>query len=471
MARHPRTLSTPAPLTALLAALLACLLAAPPGTAYAASDLPAPDPGLVGPVELGDPGPGSSADDGIAARAGATITLRGRGNGHGHGMSQYGAKGAAERGRSYRRIISFYYPHTAWARTRGAVRVLLTADTSRDTVVGARRGLQVRAVGGSWRPLSRSGAQRWRLIEIARNRTAVDVALRGRSGWTRVRTIRGDAEVSAGGKPVRLFRSGGSARYRGILRSVTPDAGASEGRRDRDTVNVLAMEDYLRGVVPLEMPALWDEQAVRAQAVAARSYAAYERAHPPRGHYQLCDTTSCQVYGGVDAEQPGSNAAIRATRRQARFAGGEPAFTQFSASNGGWTAKGSFRYLPAKRDRNERGSGNPYAEVDPHRLEGLHRGVATGHRHPAPCPAGQPRRSRPVERSGRDRRAARHGRAHPGLRRRVPLAVRAPVDLVHEGLSGTRGDGRRAPLRRPAPPGVRRARRPGPRTPHRRRAR
>ncbi len=354
MARLPRTLT--------ILALLAGLLAASPGTAYADADLPAPDPGLVGPVELGDPGPGTSgADDATAARAGASITLRGHGNGHGHGMSQYGAKGAAERGRSYRRIISFYYPHTAWARTRGTVRVLITADTTRDTVVEARRGLEVRAVGGSWRPLSRSGAKRWRLREVARGRTAVDVALRGRSGWTRVQRIRGDAEVSAGGKPVTLLLPGGRRRYRGILRSVTPDAGASDGPRDRDTVNVLPMEDYLRGVVPLEMPALWDEQAVRAQAVAARSYAAYERAHPPRTHYQLCDTTSCQVYGGYDAEQPGSNAAIRATRRQARFAGGKPAFTQFSASNGGWTAQGSFRYLPAKRDRNERGSGNPYA--------------------------------------------------------------------------------------------------------------
>ena len=351
--RLSRTLTT-----VLLSAGL--LLGAP--AAYAGSDLPAPDPGLVGPVELGDPGPGTSgADDGTAARSGGAITLRGHGNGHGHGMSQYGAKGAAERGRSYRRIIAFYYPHTAWARTRGAVRVLITADTTRDTVVGARRGLKVRPVGGSWRPLSRSGAKRWRLTEVAGGRTALDVALRGRSGWTRVRTVRGDAEVSAGGKPVRLYLPGGSRRYRGTLRSVTPDAGASNGPRDRDTVNVLPMEDYLRGVVPLEMPALWDADAVRAQAVAARSYAAYERAHPPRSHYQLCDTTSCQVYGGYDAEQPASNKAVNATKRQARYAGGEPAFTQFSASNGGWTAKGSFRYLPAKRDRNERGSGNPYA--------------------------------------------------------------------------------------------------------------
>ena len=67
--------------------------------------------------------------------------------------------------------------------------------------------------------------------------------------------------------------------------------------------------------MPLEIPALWSPEAVRAQAVAARTYAAYERAHPRAGHYQLCDTSSCQVYGGYDAEHPASNAAVDATRQ------------------------------------------------------------------------------------------------------------------------------------------------------------
>ena len=80
------------------------------------------------------------------------------------------------------------------------------------------------------------------------------------------------------------------------------------------TVNEVRLENYLRGVVPLEIPASWSLPAVQAQAVAARTYAAYERAHPRSSAYQLCDTSSCQVYGGYDAEHPAADRAIAATR-------------------------------------------------------------------------------------------------------------------------------------------------------------
>ena len=95
------------------------------------------------------------------------------------------------------------------------------------------------------------------------------------------------------------------------------------------------------------MPASWHPAAVRAQAVAARTYAAYERTHRTG---PLCDTTSCQVYGGYAAEHPASNAAVDATRDLALMHDGEPAFTQFSSSSGGWTSAGSMSYLVAQED-------------------------------------------------------------------------------------------------------------------------
>ena len=63
-------------------------------------------------------------------------------------------------------------------------------------------------------------------------------------------------------------------------------------------MNVLRLDDYVKGVVPREMPASWPPAAVRAQAVAARTYAAFDRAAHPTRYYDTCDTTSCQVYGG-----------------------------------------------------------------------------------------------------------------------------------------------------------------------------
>jgi SpoIID/LytB domain protein len=122
---------------------------------------------------------------------------------------------------------------------------------------------------------------------------------------------------------------------------------------------VLSLEAYLRGVVPQEVPALWSPHAVAAQSVAARTYAAFERSHPRAPHYDLCDTSHCQVYGGVDVEHPAATAAIQTTAGQGLLYRGRPAFTQFSASNGGWSSAGSQPYLVAQQDPYDGFDGNP----------------------------------------------------------------------------------------------------------------
>ncbi|GAA3808645.1 SpoIID/LytB domain-containing protein [Nocardioides panacisoli] len=291
---------------------------------------------------------------GSARRGPASIQLEGRGYGHGHGMSQYGAQGAATQdGKSYRQILRFYYPGTDWGTAGRTVSVQISADTSDDVVVANRSRLRVRSVatGDSW-PLSQQGAKRWRIVPTGHGRDSQVAVLT--DGWHSVRDIRGEAELTAGGRPIRLFHPGGSTRYRGALRSAIVGGG-------RETVNVLPLDSYLRGVVPQEMPASWDPEALKAQAVAARTYAAFERRNPVASDYQICDTSSCQVYGGASAEQPGSDAAVRATRHQVLTSGGKPAFTQFSASNGGWTVEADEPYLRAARDPWDPWSGNPYA--------------------------------------------------------------------------------------------------------------
>ena len=164
-------------------------------------------------------------------------------------------------------------------------------------------------------------------------------------------------------------------KYRGSLRSLRP----SSGSRSRDTVNVLRLDDYLKGVVPREMPASWSPAAVQAQAIAARTYAAYERAHPLTDTYQICDTTSCQVYGGYSSEHPDSNAAIEATAGKIQTYGGDPAFTQFSSSSGGWTSAGSVPYLVAKTGSLRRLVGQPDAHlVGPRGRQRRSRGAGPG---------------------------------------------------------------------------------------------
>ena len=283
----------------------------------------------------------------------AWVTITGHGYGHGHGMSQYGAEGAARRGLSYREIADFYYPGTSWGVAKGRVTVLITSDTSDDLEVLATPGLTLQDLGGEGRTvLPDNGATRWR---IRVGKKGVNLVAFRTNRWHRWTTLTGEGRFYAPRKPLTLVTPSGTRAYRGSLTAAAP----SSGGRARDTVNSLSLENYLKGVVPLEMPALWSTEAVRAQSVAARTYAAYERNHPHGSTYQLCDTSSCQVYGGYDAEHPASNAAIKATRRDVLLSGGKPAFTQFGSSSGGWTSAGSVPYLAAREDPYDGWAGNP----------------------------------------------------------------------------------------------------------------
>lgn len=311
----------------------------------------------------GVPTAAAAAEDSWKVPAQASITVHGHGYGHGHGMSQYGAEGAAREGRSAAQILDFYYPGTTMGRRGGRVSVLISADTTDDLVVRSRKGLRVRDLGSRRTTrLPRSIGGRtpavWRLKQNHRDRTRLSwrTASGGSGSWTKLRDLRGHGELSAGNAPVTLVTPAGDRAYRGRLRALPP----SRGSAARDTVNKVRLDDYLRGVVPLEIPASWSQAAVRAQAVAARSYAVFERRSPRAAHYQLCDTSACQVYGGVRAEHPGSDAAVAATAKQVRLADGQPAFTQFSSSSGGWTAAGSRPYLAAKPDPYDDWAGNPH---------------------------------------------------------------------------------------------------------------
>jgi SpoIID/LytB domain protein len=299
-----------------LAALAGLLVAVPLAPAHADEPFPVPDT--------------------------ATITVEGDGSGHGKGLSQYGAYGAARKGVQAGRILDFYYPGTKVGRAAGKVAVLISADDDRDLVVEARTGLTLRKLssGKTWR-LTQAGATRWRVQATSSGDNVV--AYRTRS-WHQWRVLRGDVEVAAGGAPVALRTPAGTVRYRGALRSTR------EGGR-RVTVNVLPMEAYLRGVVPAEVAAsAWPQQAMRAQAVAARTYAAYERQHGVHTAYDLCDTDACQAYGGASAEYPTSDTAVARTAGRVLTYQGKTAFTQFTASNGGWTVDGGLPYLVARKD-------------------------------------------------------------------------------------------------------------------------
>ena len=290
--------------------------------------------------------PAVAADQGWDVPSSATITIDGHGHGHDRGLSQLGARQRAEDGADYRDILGFYYPGTDWGTATGQVRVWISeGDRANALQVAPRKGLVARRVGTAkvW-DLTRAQpkALGWRILPKGDHASVLQYRKRG---WHQLRRVSGLLEFAGKGRPIELATRHGKASYRGVLRSVPSSRG------NRITVNVVPMDSYLRGVVPAEVVASrWPQQAQRAQAVAARSYAALKRSTRPDKPYDLDDTTRYQRYLGADAEYPASDQAVAATAGEILTYAGAPAFTEFTASNGGWTVAGDEPYLPAQED-------------------------------------------------------------------------------------------------------------------------
>ena len=272
---------------------------------------------------------------------GATTTFHGRGWGHGVGMSQYGARGRASAGASAADILAHYYRGTTLGSidvsTPIRVRVLsgFKATSTRPLVIfGRRAGWRIDGVDATFPEDSR--------IELRPK--AVATATGTRYTW------RGRV-VAAGGAVLRdaamtTFRVRGATNstvfqvasrtssydtYRGGLRVGLPSSSTAT-----TVTNELKLERYLRGVVPAEMPAAWATEALRAQSIAARSYAA-RRLRPGVSYYDVTDDTSSQVYLGVLGEKPATTAAIDATAGVVLRSGSAIANALFHSTGGGAT--------------------------------------------------------------------------------------------------------------------------------------
>ena len=135
--------------------------------------------------------------------------------------------------------------------------------------------------------------------------------------------------VLMGGNTDDTFKLNGKP-YRGMLTfSVTGNT--------MTAVNVIGLEEYLYGVVPSEMPQSYETEALKAQAVAARTYAMTKLGAHTGSGYQLCDGTNCQVYKGCSNEAAATTAAIDATEGEVACYNGSPIEAVFSTSSGGYT--------------------------------------------------------------------------------------------------------------------------------------
>lgn len=241
-----------------------------------------------------------------AAAPAGSVRFCGHGWGHGVGLGQWGAKGMALAGLSYRFIDQHFYSNATWA----------SLDTANVPI----------HVAVLW------GASTYRVVpsgpaQLIAGTRVTNVAAGQSLSFSVAGGVQKIVPTSAGTRLAVYGPSGRYHAYRGTV--VAQPSGAL-----LYMINVLPIEDYLRGLG--EVPSSWPLEAIKAQIVAARCYALTHLGSTSL--YDFDDTTQFQVYRGVDSESGSQNAAVDQTAGQVLMYGGRVIEAFFSASDGGHTA-------------------------------------------------------------------------------------------------------------------------------------
>src|SRR3954465_3580086 len=149
-----------------------------------------------------------------------------------------------------------------------------------------------------------------------------------------------------------------NARYRGALELRPSGNGIN-------AINAIGLESYVRGVVSAESPSAWPAEALKAQAVAARTYAITSRAGSISDGFNQYAATRSQMYKGVAAERPSTDAAVAATAGQVVTYGGQPVTTYFFSTSGGKTENVENSFVGSAPKPWLKGVDDPYDDLAP----------------------------------------------------------------------------------------------------------
>jgi stage II sporulation protein D len=270
-----------------------------------------------------------------------TFVISGRGWGHGVGMAQWGAYGFAKQGATYDEILAHYYRGTTLGPAGvSRVRVLLAQGSSRLSVSSAAPFTARDGTGRLW--------------HLAAGSQTFGPGLRLKT--TDVQTpqrVPGPVTFLPGSSPLRL----GGRPYRGNFQ-VSVAGGALRA------VNNVGLEPYLYGVVPSEVPDDWLPEVLKAQAVAARSYALAGR--KTGSWFDLYPDTRSQVYLGIAHEEPSTTAAVQDTAGEVVLSEGRLATTYFFSSSGGRTAAAPEIWPSSRPTPYLVSVPDPYDTISPH---------------------------------------------------------------------------------------------------------
>jgi SpoIID/LytB domain protein len=278
------------------------------------------------------------------------VTFYGKGFGHGVGMSQYGAQGWATGASgpplTGEQIVAKYYPGTqltvveSTTNPRGPMRVLLSSPSSSGSASCGSAYMNtwlanVRSAGGFTAVNEAAGNA---VVGVASANVTYQIA--AQSGVVRVydQSTSTPTLKYSGPGPVTLVPTDANQPitvqekgefFHGKLQFK------NDGGGNLRVVNFVSYDDYVKGVIPKEMPAGWHPEAYKAQALAARSYGF--TSYVPTRDYDVRDDQIDQCYGGATVETSASIAAVAATAGRVITYNGAAIRAYFSSSSGGYT--------------------------------------------------------------------------------------------------------------------------------------
>jgi SpoIID/LytB domain protein len=332
-----------------------------PGIVPFVDATPAPDPGLPTPTPVPTATPDPNATPTPAPTAtpvptptptpwptpawpttvttlGTTVKFYGLGYGHGVGMNQYGAKGRASQGQTAEQILAAYFRGATMSTVSPTriVRVLLLSSFK----ASASRPLVIYGRGGTWGidgtdkafPAAaqlkawRTDGGTWK-VRVTDPSTATVLYSASVTGYPFVKPLDDTAYLQLFSKPSTYDTFRGSLRL--ILGSTSPSV---------SVVNHVGLDQYVRGVVPAEMPTSWPREALRAQVIAARSYGV-RTLNPGSGTYDVHDDTRSQIYRGIEGERTASDTLIAEEPGAVIRYKGDKVIKAFFFSTGGGTTE------------------------------------------------------------------------------------------------------------------------------------
>jgi SpoIID/LytB domain protein len=264
-------------------------------------------------------------------------------------MSQYGARGRAAAGQTYAQILAHYYTGTTLGTLDPTqpIRVMLNSAYTPTPSAPAR----IVARLGPWTSatfVDDLGAQLVfptdSYVDLMPSDLGWQASVYDSTGAVLATALTTDLMVNPADPATRLQMTWRASLpryvlYRGSMRLLVNGSTVQ-------AINIVAMDDYVKGVVPAEMPPLWSIEAVKAQAVASRSYG-FRHLHPER-NFDVVPTADNQVYGGVSLEHPHSNLAVDQTSGQVPMYNGAPILAYFFTVGGGYTENNEYAWPSSK---------------------------------------------------------------------------------------------------------------------------